>query len=451
VSALEEARLRWVSEIDALRDEIGSAEASWIAKLRAESGEAFATLGLPTTKWEEWRYTSLAGLARTPFEPAGEGRPGVSREDVERLSLPVFACNLFVFVDGRFAPDLSTPQMLTRDVHVESLAKLRREDPARIESQLGSLANAKEQPFVALNTALLDDGAALFIPEGAQIEGPIHVVFLGTDSEVPGSHHPRLLVVAGADSKASVIQDHVSVGNAAGFTNAVTEIRVEQNAALDLVVLQRENSERFHVSNIQVHQARDSRFASHVISVGGRLVRNDLGVVLGDEGADCSMNGLFLADGAQVVDNHTLVDHCMPHGTSRQLYKGVLGGRARGIFRGRVIVRPHAQKTNATQSNANLLLSDDAEIDTKPQLEIYADDVKCSHGSSVGQLDADALFYLRSRGIEKRAANDLLSRGFASAIAAAIPDPAVRDEVETLIAEKLGASSEIEAPAGELP
>jgi Fe-S cluster assembly protein SufD len=451
VSALDDARDRWVAEIGALRREIGDAEASWISKLRADSGEAFATLGLPTTKWEEWRYTSLAGLARVPFAPAGDGRPGVRREDVERLSLPVFACNLFVFVDGRFAPDLSTPQMLTRDVHVESLAKLRREDPARIESRLGSLANAKQEPFVALNTALLDDGAVLFVPEGAQIEGPIHVVFLGTDSETPGSHHPRLLVMAGSGSKASVIQDHVSLGDAGGFTNAVTEVRVEQNAALDLIVLQRENSERFHVSKIQVHQERDSRFASHVISVGGGLVRNDLGVVLGDEGAECSMNGLFLADGAQVVDNHTLVDHSMPHGTSRQLYKGVLGGRARGIFRGRVIVRPHAQKTDATQSNANLLLSDDAEIDTKPQLEIYADDVKCSHGSSVGQLDADALFYLRSRGIDERAANDLLSRGFASAIAAAIPNEAVRDEVETLIAEKLGASSEIEAPAGKLP
>jgi Fe-S cluster assembly protein SufD len=451
VSAHDEARDRWVAEIGALRGELGGAEAAWLAKLRAEAGDAFAALGLPTTTWEAWRYTSLAGLARLPFAPARDGRPGVTREDVERLSLPVFACNLFVFVNGRFAPDLSTPQMLTRDVHVESLAGLRREDPARIESSLGSLAAVKEHPFAALNTALLDDGAVLFVPEGAQIEGPIHVVFLGTDTGQPSAQHPRLLVVAGAGSKASLIQDHVSLGDAGGLTNSVTEIRVERNAALDLVVLQRENSARFHVSNIQVHQERDSRFASHVISVGGGLVRNDLGVVLGDEGADCTMNGLFLADGEQIVDNHTLVDHTMPHGTSRELYKGVLGGRARGIFRGRVIVRPHAQKTNATQSNPNLLLSDDAEIDTRPQLEIYADDVKCSHGSSVGQLDADALFYLRSRGIDKRAANDLLSRGFASAIAAAIPDEALRDEVETLIAEKLGANSEIEAPAGELP
>jgi Fe-S cluster assembly protein SufD len=451
VSVLDEARDRWVDEIEALRAELGGAEAAWLATLRAESGDSFASLGIPTTKWEAWRYTSLLGLAKVPFAPAREGRPGVTREDVERLSLPVFACNLFVFVDGRFAPDLSTPQMLTRDVHVESLARVRRENPARIESYLGSLANVKEHPFAALNTALLDDGAVLFVPEGAQVEGPIHVVFLSTDTDLQGAQHPRLLVVAGAGSKATLIQDHVSLGDTSGFTNSVTEVRVEPNAALDLIVLQRENSARFHVSNIQVHQERDSRFASHVISVGGRLIRNDLGVVLGDEGAECSMNGLFLADEAQVIDNHTLVDHTMPHGTSRQLYKGVLGGRARGIFRGRVIVRPHAQKTDANQSNPNLLLSEDAEIDTRPQLEIYADDVKCSHGSSVGQLDADALFYLRSRGIDERNANDLLSRGFAAAIAAAIPDEAIRDEVETLIAEKLGANSEIEAPAGELP
>jgi len=451
VSALEEARDRWVDEIGALRSDLGGGEAAWLARLRADSGESFASLGLPTTRWEEWRYTSLAGLAKVRFAPAREARAGVTREDVERLSLPVFACNLFVFVDGHFAPDLSTPQMLTRDVHVESLARLRREDPARLESRLGSLAKVKEHPFAALNTALLDDGAVLCVPEGAQVEGAIHVVFLCSDSDAPSAQHPRLLVVAGAGSKATLIQDHVSLGDSVGLTNAVTEVRVERNAALDLIVLQRESSARFHVSNVQVHQERDSRFASHVICVGGGLVRNDLGVVLGDLGAECTMNGLFLADGEQVVDNHTLVDHDMPHGTSRELYKGVLGGKARGIFRGRVIVHPHAQKTNATQSNPNLLLSDDAEIDTRPQLEIYADDVKCSHGSSVGQLDEDALFYLRSRGIDERAAHDLLARGFASQIAAAIPDPAVRDEVETLIDAKLGESSDVEGPAGGLP
>jgi Fe-S cluster assembly protein SufD len=239
-----------------------------------------------------------------------------------------------------------------------------------------------------------------------------------------------------------VIQDHVSIGSGAAFTNAVTELLVGADARLEFVLLQREDDLAFHVSGLFVRVARDAALTSHVLSLGGRLVRNDLSALLSEPGAECTLRGLFLGTGDRVVDNHTLVDHAVPHGTSRELYKGVLGGRSRGVFRGRVIVRPHAQKTNATQSNPNLLLSDAAEIDTKPQLEIHADDVRCSHGSSIGQVDPEALFYLRARGLGERQARDLLTRGFAQEIATALPSAPLAERVSELLLERLAEGEE---------
>ena len=273
------------------------------------------------------------------------------------------------------------------------------------------------------------------------MEEPLHVVFVSTAAGALRVRHPRVLIVAGEGSRVRVIVDHVCLGGPSGFTNAVAEVCVGQDAQVDLVLLQRERSDAFHVSNLAVRQERDSRFSSHTLTLGGALVRNDLGVVLEDEGADCTLHGLFLAGGEQLIDNHTLVDHAMPHGTSRELYKGILGGSSRGVFRGRVIVRPGAQKTDARQSNPNLLLADSAEIDTKPQLEIYADDVKCSHGSSIGQLEEDALFYLRSRGVAEPEARDLLTRGFAHEVIAALPVPALTDGLDALLGTRLAQAS----------
>jgi Fe-S cluster assembly protein SufD len=259
--------------------------------------------------------------------------------------------------------------------------------------------------------------------------------------------HPRVVVIAEAGSEITVVQDHVSVGAAAGFTNAVTEVHVGAGARVRFVLLQREDDAHLHVSNLQVRQDRDSLFSAHTLSLGGRLVRNDAGVLLADRGAECRLDGLFVGGGDAVIDNHTEVDHAHPRCDSHELYKGVLGGSARGVFRGRVIVRPDAQKTNATQSNRNLLLGAKAEIDTKPQLEIYADDVKCSHGSTIGRLDETALFYLRSRGIGEERARDLLTRAFALEVLERLPTPALREGLDDAVVACLRRARTGEAPA----
>ena len=255
---------------------------------------------------------------------------------------------------------------------------------------LGTLVDAKGHPFAALNGALADQGVLVRIPEGAVLDHPVHLVFVSVSPSAARISSPRVIIEAGAGSRAVVVQDHVSVDAGPHLTNAVTEVRVAANASLELAVLQREAAADLHFSNVGVRVERDARFRSHTITLGGRLVRNDLEVVLAGEGAEATLNGAFLGTDERLIDNHTLVDHAVPHGTSRELYKGILGGRSRGVFRGRVLVRPDAQKTDATQSNPNLLLADGAEIDSKPQLEIHADDVKCSHGSAIGRIDEDA-------------------------------------------------------------
>jgi Fe-S cluster assembly protein SufD len=439
MSALDTARDRYLERFERFESQLGD-DPSWLRSLRRDAAGCFAERGLPDRKLEEWRYTNVSALAKPDFELAEPGIAGASRDAIETVATPVFACGLYVLVDGHFAPELSSPLALSDGVRVESLAWLRREAPERLEASLASLAAPKEHPFAALNTAFLDDGAVVQVPRGADLEQPVHVVFVSTAGGPPRVRHPRVLVVAEPGSRVRLIQDHVSLADDAGFTNAVTEVRVEENASVDLILLQREGAGTFHVANVSARVERNARFSSHTMAFGGRLLRNDLAVLLADQGADCTLNGLFIGYGRQLIDNHTLVDHAMPHGTSRELYKGILGGQARGVFRGKVIVRPDAQKTDARQSNANLLLSDGAEVDTKPQLEIHADDVRCSHGSSIGQLDEAALFYLRSRGIDESAARDLLVRGFASEILGELPVAALAeglgDAIDALLARR---------------
>jgi Fe-S cluster assembly protein SufD len=431
MSVLEQARDHHLALFEGF-EASRSHDPAWLRSLRREAAALFGELGLPHTKLEEWRYTNVTPLAKLPFELRVPGEAGASRSEIEAVAFPVFACSLHVFVDGRYEPRLSALGA-SSEVHVESLAELLAREPERVEPHLGRLVDLKEHAFSALNSAFLDDGAALLVAPHADVEEPLHVVFVSTAAGGPRVHHPRVLIAAGEGSRARVIVDHVCLGGAPSFSNAVSEVCVARNAQLDLVLIQRERSEDFHVSNLAVRQERDSRFSSHTLTLGGGLVRNDLGVVLEEEGADCTLHGLFLATGEQLIDNHTLVDHAVPHGTSRELYKGILGGTARGVFRGRVIVRPGAQKTDAKQSNPNLLLADTAEIDSKPQLEIYADDVKCSHGSSIGQLEEEALFYLRSRGMAEPEARDLLTRGFAHEVMAALPVPALTDGLDSLL------------------
>jgi Fe-S cluster assembly protein SufD len=439
VSELDAARERWLGQAQGFAVARPAAEPGWIAALRGEALDHFAASGLPGRRLEEWRYTNVEPIARGLFEPAAPGHTALGRDEIERVAFPVFACSLFVFVNGRFEPRLSA-RAGSADLRVESLATAIRDEPELVDS-LG-LVDTKEHPFAALNTAFLEDGACLRVREGGRIDQPIHLVFVSMPNGRPTLTQPRVLVCAERGSQVCVIQDHVALGEGAGFTNAVTEVRVGQAAAVDLVLLQRENEHHHHVSNLVCQQERDSRLSTHTLTLGGRLVRNDLATLLAGEGAEARLDGLFVGAQDQHLDNHTLVDHAVPHCTSEELYKGILSGRSRGIFRGRVVVRPNAQKTDARQSNPNILLSDGAEIDTKPQLEIRADDVRCSHGSSIGRLDAEALFYLRARGIAEGAARELLTRGFAAQILARLPSVALAESVsEILVGHLSGAGS----------
>ncbi len=412
-------------------------EPAWLARLRREAAACFSDAGLPHTRLEEWRYTNVTPLARVPFE-LPQARPEISREALEEVSFPVYACSVFVFMDGAHRPELSAPRALTGGVRALSLAELLAREPERIEAELGRQVDLKRHPFAALNTAFLDDGAVLLVPRGARLTQPVHVVFASSGTEPDRVRHPRVLLVAGPESRSQVIVDHVDLAPARGFTNAVIEVRVERGAELALVLVQREAEGTFHVSNLSARVEREANLSAHTVTLGGALVRNDASVLLADEGATCRLDGLFAGQGEQLLDHHTLIDHAMPHGTSRQLAKGILGGSARGVFRGRVIVRPGAFGTDAEQSNPNLLLSAGAEVDSKPQLEIHADDVKCRHGASIGRLDEDALFYLRARGLDEAAARDLLMRGFAAEVLDALPVPTLGTALSLLLAERLG-------------
>jgi len=416
---------------------LGAPAPGWLKALRKDAFGRFAELGFPTTKQEEWRYTNVAPIAERAFELAADGAAELSREDVEHHSFPVYACSLFVFVNGRFAPRLSAPRALSGTPSVESLAGVLEQAPERLEPYLAKLAPYEASSFAALNTAFLHDGALVHVPEGVSVEAPIHVVYLSLPDKSPGVSYPRTLVWLERGSTATVIEDYVCLGAGPGFTDAVSEVLLESNAQLDLVRLQRECGDGFHVSAVQVKQARDSRFTAHDLSLGGALVRKDVAAELAGEGAECTLDGLYIASRGELVDNHTLIDHAHPQGTSRELYKGILGGAARGIFHGTIVVRAGAQKTDARQTNKNLLLSRDAEVDSKPQLEIAADDVKCSHGSTIGQLDEASLFYLQTRGIEALSARRLLMRAFASEVTSRIRQEPLRDELEEILLERI--------------
>ena len=385
---------------------------AWLATLRRNALERFVALGFPTTHDEDWKYTNVGAIAKTRFEPGQlvAAEPG-------RFPLADMGCaTRLVFVNGHFSRDLSSTDHAQRGVRIHSLRELLLSGSETVESHFARYARFDTQAFVALNTALAEDGGVVEIDKDVVPNQPVHLLFLSVPNGGPTVSHPRNLIVAGRGSQASVIETYVGADGAACFTNAVTEIRLGDGAILDHYRIQQESAQAFHVATVQAIQGRQSVFSSHNIALGGALARNDVNSVLDAEGAECFLNGLFFAAGAQHVDNHTLLDHVKPHCQSRELYKGILAGRGVGVFNGKIVVRKDAQKTNAIQSNRNLLLSGDAVIDTKPQLEILADDVRCTHGATVGQIDQEALFYMQSRGIPAVAARQLLIHAFAGEV-----------------------------------
>jgi Fe-S cluster assembly protein SufD len=410
-------------------------EPTWLRDMRRASAAAFGKLGFPTTRDEEWRFTNVAPIADTRFVPAPPA--AVAQATVSSFVVPGLPGPVMTFVNGRFAPRLSTPGAPLAGVTVVSLAEAILQNPASLQPHFGRHTDVTTRPFAALNTALFEDGALIAVADNTILGEAIQLVFLSTVTPAPAVSHPRVLVTLGRNSQARVVETFAAIGPARGFTNSVTEVVVGDGAVLEHYRVQREAFSAFHIGHTQFQLGRASSSSSHAMSFGGLIARHDAVAVLGDEGADCTLNGLFLADGSQVIDNHTEIDHAMPHGTSHELYKGILGGRARAVFNGRIRVRPDAQKTDAKQTNKTLLLSDDAQIHTKPQLEIFANDVKCTHGATVGQLSEEALFYLRTRGIGLDDARSLLIRAFATDVTGRIGLGPVRAELDRLLAARL--------------
>jgi Fe-S cluster assembly protein SufD len=328
-------------------------------------------------------------------------------------------------------------------VTVGSLAAVLEATPDLIEPHLARHARYEDNPFVALNTAFIEDGAVICIPDSVIVEDPIRVLFISTGNGEASLSHPRNLIVAGSDSQAVIVESYLGDGNGVYFTNAVTELVTGRNAAIEHCKVQREGQGAFHVASLVAHQDRGSRLALHSISLGAALARNDVSTSLCGEGADCTLNGLYMAGGQQHVDNHTVIDHATPLSNSLENYKGVVDGSAHAVFSGHITVQPDAQKIVARQTNKNLLLSDDAVVNTKPHLRIHADDVKCLHGATVGMLDEDALFYLRSRGMSEQMARDLLVYGFVGEVLGAISVGSVRDDVEKLVLDRLPTGSDL--------
>jgi Fe-S cluster assembly protein SufD len=338
-------------------------------------------------------------------------------------------------VNGSFDAGLSDVGELPAGVRVGSLADAIEQSPGLVETHLGRYAGFREQAFVALNTALFRDGAFIYVPRGKVVESPIHIVYLATQDERPIASHVRNLYVVDENAHATIVESYAGAGRY--FTNTVTEIVVGVNANLDHYKVQQESESAYHVATQQLEQAGPSVFTSHSISFGGALVRNDINGRLGGEHIESTINGLYVVNGRQHVDNHTAIDHAMPNCNSHELYKGIMDGSSTGVFNGKIFVRQDAQKTDAKQTNQNLLLSRDAVIDTKPQLEIFADDVRCTHGATVGQLDSDALFYLRSRGIGEAEARSMLVYAFARDVLDRIKIEPLRLGLEETLLKKL--------------
>jgi len=393
----------------------------------------FGETGFPTLRDEDWRFTNLSPIAQTPFRLARNGHHLPSPAEVSSCQIPGAACEL-VFVNGRWAPSLSSARDLPSGVAVGSLAAQIANHSDRIESHLGRYLDVQRDPFSALNTAFLEDGAYVHVAKGVVLESPIHLLFLSTAQGQPAVNHPRNLIVADENSQATIIEDYVSLGRGERvLCNTATELVAGDHSVISHYMIEREDEQAFNVSTLRIQQGRAADVASHSVLAGGALVRNNVHPVMAGEGGECLINGLFLGRHRQHLDNYMLVEHASPHCGSRQFYNGILDGHAHGVFHGRIIVHKNAQKTDAKQTNRNLLLSDTAQIDTKPQLEIYADDVKCTHGATIGQIEENSLFYLRSRGIDEASARRLLLFAFASECLDRMRTGPARSYIENLI------------------
>lgn len=403
----------------------------WLKTLRSRALERANALKLPSTHDEAWRFTPLAALSSQSFQPLRNPTP-LQPQDIAHLAITEATTQL-VFVDGVYAPQLSSTSTQAAWV-MGNLAGLTAAQMDKLEAHLGQLADFQDTLFTALNTAFLQDAAVLMLPPSTTLAAPVHLLHIATQPGV--ASHPRLLLVAGAASQATLIEDYVALHPGSYFTNAVAEVVLQANAQVTHVRLQRESKEAFHLASCAVSLGADSHYHAINLALGARISRLDLKVLQTAEGTQCTLDGLALISGEQLADTHSFIDHAKPHGTSRQLHKCIAGGTAHAVFNGQVMVRPGAQQTDSAQSSRNLLLSNKAHVDTQPQLEIFADDVKCTHGATVGQLDSDEVFYLQSRGLSETVARNLLTYAFGADIIDRIPVASLRQQLEQTVLEQ---------------
>jgi len=408
-----------------------------ISALRKESIQRFSQLGFPTTKNEEWKYTNIAPIAKGNFRYSNPSdKFKLTREDIREFLICGKDAIVLVFENGRFNEDLSVLNNVLKNVIITSLASSG--DNEIVKKNFGKYASVRTEAFIALNTAFTYDGAFVHIPAKTILEQPIHLLYVNDARAEAAVAYPRNLIVVENNSQLKIAESfHCMQSENHNFNNSVTEVVVHENSIVEFDKIQNETPQAFHINHTEAYLEKNSTFNITTITLGGAIVRNNLHIVLNDVNCTAHLYGLYLLNGTQLVDNHTLVDHAKPNCYSNELYKGLIDGKAHGVFNGKIYVRKDAQKTNAYQSNKNILLSDDALMNAKPQLEIFADDVKCSHGATTGQLDEDALFYLRSRGIGEENAKALLNVAFAADIINNVTIDALKNNLMNLLSAKL--------------
>lgn len=427
----------YISNFDTFEKKLNGGSKTYLHEIRKKALRELASLNFPTLRNEEWKYTDVTPIVNNNFVLAANSTlPRLTKNDIEKFLFNDFDYHLLVFVNGIFSEELSDLKELPRNTFIGSLKKLYKEKPQLVDQHLNKVSRI-ENAFNALNTAYASDGFAAIIPDGVIVEKPIQILYLNSSETEQILSVPRNLIMVGKNSQLSVITNHRGTGSEKYFSNIVTEILVDENSIVDLYKVQYENDDAYHIEKVQAVQKKNSVFNHYNINFGGAIVRNDINSLLDDENIETHFYGLYLAHGKQHVDNHTFADHAKPNCMSNELYKGILDDDARGVFNGKIIVRKDAQKTNAYQSNKTILLSKTAKIDTKPQLEIFADDVKCSHGATVGQLDEEAEFYIRSRGVPQELAKSMLIRAFANDVIEKVKIEPLKAQLNHMIFEHL--------------
>lgn len=428
-------------QFERLRNERAEHEPAWLTESRAAGIAAFEKHGIPHGREEHWRHTSLANLRETTFKTVERtAEPAFIREAIERYGFGDAVSALLVFVNGRYAGEYSRCRPGQLGLQVMTLREGLEQHAELLREHLFRVARHEPSAFHLLNQGLFSDGAAIIVRREKAVERPVQIMSIQTQSSTPVATHLRNLIVLEESAELSVIETFVGADNSPYFTNAVTEAVLAENASLRASKVNREGRQSMHLATISAYQARDSRFASEAVTLGSALARNDIQTVLDGEGCTATMNGLYLPLAGQLHDTHTRIEHARPHCQSHELYKGILDANSAGVFNGRIVVHEDAQKTDAIQSNQALLLSETATINAQPQLEIFADDVRCTHGATVGALDADAVYYLRSRGIGEREARGLLTYAFANEVIETFSFQPLRKRLEKLIADRFRAA-----------